>query len=137
MIYNYKVTRPPTRNQSERFARGNMYKAANVKKEWTYRIAQELLAQGVASFDTKVSMMFIFDYAYESEDCDNIAGCLKYILDGMVKANIIKDDNMKHINKALILGYNKVPQKASKQVSIFISPDTDLIIACAKSLLLN
>lgn len=137
MIYNYKVSRPPTRNQSERFARGNIYKAASIKKEWTQRISHELLKQGAVSFETKVSMMFIFDYAYESEDCDNIAGCLKYVLDGMVSSKIIKDDSMKYVNKALILGYNKVPQKSNKQVSIFISSDSSLIVSCANSLLLS
>ncbi len=94
LIYNGSL---PGRNQSENAARTCWANASRMKKNYTYEIKMESIVQRIKPVKgfAKVTVQF-----YEKDmrrDSDNVYGGLKYILDGLVSARVIKDDSRKHI----------------------------------------
>ncbi|MGL5075625.1 MAG: hypothetical protein ACRDBG_07250 [Waterburya sp.] len=97
MKVTIKVSRPPTRNESERLARGNKYGAAQVKAKWTQLIYHEIHAQTTVVFVNPVNIVALFEFARTNQDPDNIISSLKYVLDGMTKTGLILNDTVKEI----------------------------------------
>jgi len=75
--------------------RTNKYRSANIKKDTTYAIS--LMLNGQPKIPTPCGLSFIWTIPNKSRDLDNISFACKYILDGMVKAGVIENDNLKHI----------------------------------------
>lgn len=93
-------TEVPTLNQYIRAERGNMYKAAKIKKEKTLSIAREVLAQTRDIIDQKVDLEITW-YTKGNSDPDNIYFGIKFILDGIVVSGLLKNDNQKCIGSIL------------------------------------
>ena len=74
--------------------RANKYKASKIKKEETY-IAY-LAFRGV-KIQTPCKIKFTWYVKNKRRDLDNLGFSKKYILDGMVKAGAIPNDNLTHI----------------------------------------
>ena len=74
--------------------RANKYIASKIKKEETY-IAY--LAFRGKKFNTPCKIRFIWHVKNKRRDLDNIAFSKKFILDSMVKAKAIPNDNLTHI----------------------------------------
>jgi len=75
--------------------RSNRYIGAKIKKRET-NIAY-LALRGSPKLNTPCKLRFTWHCADKRSDLDNIAFSKKYILDAMIQANIIENDNMKNI----------------------------------------
>jgi Holliday junction resolvase RusA-like endonuclease len=94
MIYtiNHRFT---SLNQYISAERRNRYIAAKIKKEETNIAYTQLL--GKPPITTPCKLKFTWYIKNKRTDADNICFARKFILDGMIKAELIPDDNMKHI----------------------------------------
>ena len=85
---------PPTLNEQIRLARGNKWNSARIKKNETQDIVTECLSQNPIKFKGAVWIDFVWELKTRKLDpLDNVTASLKYILDGMVKAGVIEEDN--------------------------------------------
>lgn len=91
---------PPTLNDIIATARRHHFASAAQKKEWTDAIA--LACSNMMSFTGEVWLEFVWFVKNRRRDPDNIAGAQKYILDGLVKAGIITDDNLGVVKSPVI-----------------------------------
>lgn len=88
----------PTLNETNNSARTHWAVASKQKKEATDFVAWQV--KGKAKITNPV--MITFHWYYSSRhDFDNIRSACKFILDGMVQAGVLKDDNQK-----CVLGFN-------------------------------
>ena len=84
---------PPTLNEQIDLARSDWRASASVKKTWTNKVAD--LTQTVDfSFDDKVWLEYHWHLKTFARDSDNVSAASKYILDGLVDAGIIINDNL-------------------------------------------
>ena len=89
-------SRFPTLNEYINIERGNRMASAKLKKDCTEQVywqCKELKAKPVTSM---VDVHFEW-HATGRHDPDNIDFARKFILDGLVMANVIQDDNQQHI----------------------------------------
>lgn len=89
-------TEIPTLNDYIRSERSNKYKAAKLKKEKTLSIAREVLMQTRDIIDSKVNIDVSW-YINSEHDPDNIFFGIKFILDGIVGAGLLRNDSQKEI----------------------------------------
>jgi Holliday junction resolvase RusA-like endonuclease len=82
-------------NQYIRNERGNLYAAASIKKNMTEICT--LCAKKVRPVGEKVKLLFTWYCCNEKKDPDNISFAKKFIIDGMVKAGVLKNDGWKQI----------------------------------------
>ena len=96
-------------NEMIRLSRGNRYGANNQKKqEMMYVRLATMKVPRVTEYPVK--MTFIWHVPNKNRDIDNMVG--KNIIDGLVHAKILKNDNLNYINeityKAVIDNEQKV-----------------------------
>lgn len=118
MIASFTSPLPPTLNEQIDIARGNRYKSAEIKKRWTNAIATE--CYNLPSFPGKVWLSFEWQVRTLARDPDNIAAAAKYLLDGMVAARVICNDNLTIIQSPVIHHY----VKGADRVVVTISDKT-------------
>lgn len=80
-----------------RAERSNKYKAAKIKEEETMRVALEAKASGLKRVDKPVAIIIRWETKNKKKDKDNIAFAKKFILDGLVKAGVLKDDGWEQV----------------------------------------
>jgi hypothetical protein len=84
---------PPTLNEQIDLARSDWRASAEVKKRWTNKVAD--LTQTVNfSFGDRVWLEYHWHLKTFARDSDNVSAASKYILDGLVDAGIIRNDNL-------------------------------------------
>lgn len=81
-------------NEYIRLERSNKYKGAKIKRESTYALSLMLKGKKI---QTPCKLKFTWIIANKKRDLDNIAFAKKFILDAMVKAKVIPNDNLTHI----------------------------------------
>ena len=74
--------------------RANKYKASKIKKDETYLAS--LYFRG-KKFNTPCKIRFIWHVTSKRRDLDNVSFSKKFILDSMVMAKAIPNDNLTHI----------------------------------------
>lgn len=89
---DYKFT---TLNDYINAERTNKYIASKIKKEETEVARLHFL--GKKKITHKINLTFIWHLLNKKKDPDNVAFAKKFILDGMVKAGILENDNLKWI----------------------------------------
>jgi len=87
----------PTLNEMIRTARGNKFAAAAQKKKYTNMVALEIMAQTPTVCFEAVSLDITWLETKKKRDPDNVFAAQKFLLDGIVAANIIKDDDRDHV----------------------------------------
>ncbi len=85
---------PTTLNEYINAERGNRFQGAKIKRNETEKIIWLCRAQYLKPIDTKVKIDFTWFVANRRKDPDNIAFTKKFILDGLVKAGVLKNDNL-------------------------------------------
>jgi len=81
----------PSLNEYINVCRFNKFKASKFKKNLENDIAYYL--QGVPRYTKPIKIHFHWVEGNKKRDLDNVAYAKKHILDAMVKAGILKDDN--------------------------------------------
>lgn len=88
----------PGRNESEKAARTHWTVGAKLKKEYTELVMWECKAQKIKPVQEKARVEVTFYEKDMRRDSDNVFGGLKYILDGIVNAGILKNDTRKLVD---------------------------------------
>jgi len=89
-------TKLPTLNEYINVERTNRYAAATLKRKYTNTLAKELRGLKLPK-NTKFDITLVWYVKDNRKDHDNIAFGIKFILDGMVKAGVLKNDNPRYI----------------------------------------
>ncbi len=79
---------------------GKSFAYSLMKRRWTKAVADSILmyAQGnVPKFDC-VQVVFKWAEKNKRRDPDNVSAGRKFVLDGMVKAGLIPNDNWRHVH---------------------------------------
>lgn len=92
IIINHKFA---SLNEYVNAERSNRFAGANIKSRETKIAEQECQNYKWLKFPCK--MIFTWHLSNKRIDLDNTSFARKFILDGMVKAGVIPDDNLKHI----------------------------------------
>lgn len=84
--------RLPSRNEAERAARTHWAVGAKLKKEATEAVMWEAISQHIKPESGCVTVEVTFYEKDYRRDEDNVQSGIKYILDGLVQANILPND---------------------------------------------
>lgn len=87
----------PSLNEYTGQNRGNKFVGASLKKKFTNLVAWECKAQSLRQFNKQVELNITWCEKTKRRDKDNIAFSIKFILDGLVKAGVLKNDNWKWV----------------------------------------
>ena len=96
---------PPSNNKFQ--GTGNRYEYQSVKKRWAELIYFEVIKQEIPRNEIEKSVVEI-KYFFKDKrrrDPDNYSG--KFILDGLVKADVISDDSFSNIKLVLSADVDK------------------------------
>jgi Holliday junction resolvase RusA-like endonuclease len=89
----------PGRNEAESAARAHWSRGAKLKAEYTELIQWHAIAGKIKPVQGAANVTVTFYEPNKKRDSDNIiGGGLKYILDGLKAAGIIKDDSQKYVD---------------------------------------
>lgn len=102
-------------NKHDQANRNNKFGGAALKKEQTDLVAWQL--KGKQKIALPCTIEFIWYYSGR-HDFDNLRFGCKYILDGMVKAGVLKNDNQKCILGFIGDTFIKVP-KGKEKVEVY------------------
>jgi Holliday junction resolvase RusA-like endonuclease len=83
-----------TLNEYINAERTNKYLGAKIKREETEIARLHFIGK---TFTSPLELKFTWFVATLGRDLDNLGFCCKYILDGMVKAEAIKGDNLNNV----------------------------------------
>ena len=113
------IPQPPTLNELINISRSNKYAAAASKKRWTTIAAKAALKQmKPLSKVNDIRVIATLDYKTRASDGDNLNTCIKYILDGVAKADIISNDNLTRVVSPQIFLYRKIGNSERKQAEV-------------------
>lgn len=93
MIQTIEIPLPPTLNDQIELARTHWSKSSAAKKRHTAKVAKA--AKSLIRYP-KPPIYVVFHWYVKNfgRDADNIAAAAKYIMDGLVAAKVIPDDNL-------------------------------------------
>lgn len=94
LILDYGITDLNTYINTER---GNRYVAAKLKKQETTAVYYQCKEQDLTTFKKPVKLNFHWYMKNSRKDPDNIAFAKKFVLDGMVQAGVLINDNIKYV----------------------------------------
>lgn len=87
--------RLPSLNEYINAERRNRFSGASMKKRYTEKVARA--ASNIPVFTSPVGISFLWIEPNKKRDLDNIYFGKKFILDGLVKAGVIANDNQSHV----------------------------------------
>ena len=87
----------PSLNEYTSQNRNNRYAGGKMKKTETDYVALMSTIQKIHKFKSPVKIHFFWIEKNKRRDLDNVAFAKKFILDGLVKAGVLKNDNHKHV----------------------------------------
>lgn len=109
--------------------RANRFYAARQKKEWDKSVKSAVEPLGV-KFECPVWLAFNWQTKTRANDPDNLAASAKYIMDGLVEAGVIQNDNLTVIQSPIVHHYTRGANKVVLLISnvpIFeIKPQLDV-----------
>lgn len=111
---------PPSLNKLINTARTNRFIAAKDKKDWTTYIAKHSIINLTNTYKNPYVAAEI-SYSRASSDLDNLAACFKSVLDGLVKAEIITNDNLSTIQPVMLYRAVKVSTKEKAFFRLYIT----------------
>lgn len=84
-------------NEYTRKERGNKFQGAAMKRRETERAAWSAIAAHVPHFAKPVSVAIEWHEPNRRRDLDNVAFAKKFILDGLVQAGVLANDDPSHV----------------------------------------
>lgn len=85
----------PTLNEYIEAERSNKFAGANIKSRETGLVKYFCIGKKQIAYPTKI--IFTWHLKNKRKDLDNVAYAKKFILDGLVRAGTLKNDNLNHI----------------------------------------
>lgn len=85
----------PTLNQYVNAERTNRFIAAKIKKTATERVAYRV--RGAEKITTLADFTFTWYVPNKRSDPDNIAFAAKFVMDGLVQAEVLPNDSMRYV----------------------------------------
>lgn len=123
----YKFTiqgRLSSLNEYIRACRANVYVANDLKKSNEISVIQGARASRVPKVDKyPIRLKATFYEPNFKRDVDNVSFAVKFILDGLVKAQILKNDNQKHVSE--VVSVVKV-DKTNPRIEVEIERSNDV-----------
>lgn len=93
----------PSRNEADNAARAHWSQGAKFKREYTELVHWCVIGAHIKPVHGKAHIVVTFYERDDRRDADNIiGGALKYILDGLVAAGIVKDDSRKYVDLTIM-----------------------------------
>lgn len=89
--------RMPGLNEYTRKERGNKYQGATMKRRETERAAWAAKAAHVPAFTEPVAVIIEWHEPNRRRDLDNVAFAKKFVLDGLVAADVLANDDPAHV----------------------------------------
>lgn len=111
----------PGKNEMVEADRASKYGGNKLKQEQTDRVAWLAKYAKLPRFECRVRIVFRWIEPRWNRDSDNISAAVKYIMDGLVRAGVLKDDKIKHVGA--LLHYFPPPDPADPRVEIRIVPE--------------
>ena len=102
MIQKIYYPLPPSLNETINSARTSKYASSKTKKRWNTLIADNSKHLKPYSEELKVWFHFTWILKSKMKDFDNVSSGIKYILDGLVIAGIIKDDSQRYVGNRFV-----------------------------------
>jgi Holliday junction resolvase RusA-like endonuclease len=87
----------PGLNKYTRANRGSTGWGSSVKKKWTNIVAWACKEQELEEAEEPIDIKFVWYEKNRRRDPDNFAFAKKFVLDGLEKAGVIKNDGWKNI----------------------------------------
>lgn len=104
MKIKIELALPPSLNSIINASRRSRDSANYQKQFWTNKVAD--LCQDLPKFPDKVWLEFHWTVKNNRRDPDNIASAAKFIMDGMLKAQMIQEDNLIYIQSPITHHYH-------------------------------
>ena len=105
MIITFECPIPPTLNVQIRTARSHWSKSAEAKRLHTNDVA--IRAAGIGKIKGNVWLDFFWLVPSRNADPDNISAAKKYIMDGLVAADVIQGDSLMTIQSPVVDRFSK------------------------------
>ena len=87
-------------NEYIRACRSNVYQANELKKDNEIRVIQGARAMKLSKvYKYPIKLKIAFYEPDRRRDVDNVSFAVKFILDGLVKAQILQNDSQKHVSE--------------------------------------
>lgn len=131
--YHHVLTfpKPPSTNQLINKARANRFAAANEKKKLTEHAKvigiRYLESNNILEPLVKPFVGASISYQSTASDLDNLNGCLKTILDGLVLSGLMSGDSLSHTGDMMITRAIKVKGKENQIVELHLVSDLRLL----------
>ena len=109
MRYSNTFKQTTTMNELIDLNRSNKFAAANKKNVETQAIAKQV--SDAPSFDSQVYVCFEFTYKNSQADLDNVQSSKKSVLDGLVAAKVLKQDNFNWVKPISFDVFKKADEK--------------------------
>jgi Holliday junction resolvase RusA-like endonuclease len=93
------------------------YKSNNEKIKWEHKMKALVEEQDIKPVKRAVVRFTFYFKGKRRRDPDNYAACAKFIFDGLVKANILQDDNFDFI-PSFIVKFGGYLQKRESYIKI-------------------
>lgn len=103
MKATFNLPLPPSLNSIINASRRSRSSANHQKQFWTDKAAA--ICQDLPKFESQVWLEFHWQVKNPRRDPDNIASAAKFIMDGMLKAKMIIEDNLLIIQSPVIHHY--------------------------------
>ncbi len=117
---------PPGLNKIINNNRANYRAGAGMKKTWTNKAVNTCKEQARQCPIVPVYLAAHYRLSTRANDVDNIQSCKKFILDGIVKAGIMRDDNFTHVQPVIFETFEFIGVK-NKNYTVDILIFTDYL----------
>lgn len=124
MLVKFQLDRlPPTLNEQIDHARRNKFASAKVKRQWTGDVEVEARRQLPGVYFDKVWLAYEWFVPRFSYDEDNVAAAAKFVMDGLVRAGVLKDDNLTVIQNPVFRSY----RRGEGRLTLWLSDSPDFL----------
>ncbi|MHC5612163.1 MAG: RusA family crossover junction endodeoxyribonuclease [Nostoc sp.] len=122
MIFELTMPLPPSMNEIINQARSGWQASAGLKKYWTNLIGEFVKECGFC-LDGAVWIEFHWYLKNFGRDSDNVAAAAKFIMDGLVTGQAIRNDNLTVIQSPVVHYYHRSSGDDGVLLRLSQSPD--------------
>ena len=122
MIFELTMPLPPSMNEIINQARSGWQASAGLKKYWTNLIG-EFVQECEFCLDGAVWIEFHWYLKNFGRDSDNVAAAAKFIMDGLVTGQAIRNDNLTVIQSPVVHYYHRSSGDDGVLLRLSQSPD--------------